>query len=197
MIANMRYLFSLSQITDKNSNCPNPGLCQPFLDRIKKRSLCALTDSEGNKNNTMKWGYTRLSNLMGEFDRTTVPYGGVAEEKQHKNKKKNSKKRDPYHTLLEANKDWELFRCGTCGWITHAVATTNEEDMGGDSASVGGDNNNNNSSGGSARVSGGSGSGAPFSALNRTLSSQMQNQTRVAVVTNYYVKDNNAKNYFL
>lgn len=59
---------------------------------------------------TIKWGYTSLNNVGGDFEHRTSSYS-------------------PLDTIPSAQrskvirKDWRLFRCRTCHFLTHAITT--------------------------------------------------------------------------
>jgi len=59
----------------------------------------------------INWGFTTLENVTGEWDYSDEqsPTDDVPLE---------------YRSLVRDEKDWRLFKCRGCSFITHAVSTT-------------------------------------------------------------------------
>ncbi|KAL6064721.1 NEK protein kinase [Balamuthia mandrillaris] len=76
-----------------SSSCPNIISCFDFLEVMKEKYHM--------RGRTLNWGYTDLSNVFGDFKRTTKECKSPA--------------------LSVHRKKWKVFKCSTCGFITHAL----------------------------------------------------------------------------
>lgn len=63
----------------------------------------------------VKWVYTVMSNVLGDFSRTTVEF--VPKHSRHSH---------------HPPKPWRLYRCRTCGFMTHATQPLPKSTLGTD-----------------------------------------------------------------
>ena len=101
-------LFFFFEKSDEPANCPNVG-CAEFIDEMKKLFQYGAKE--------VMWGFTNKSNIQGDFMRSTRIY-------------------DPAKELIIAtnnrdkiiSKQWTVYKCQTCDFITHAQKKRNTVD---------------------------------------------------------------------
>lgn len=164
------------------------------MNRMRKK-FGELIASTGLGTN-IAWGHTNLSNVIGEFKRTTVAY------------------MPSKHAKLES-KEWQLFKCKICGYVTHAISLNQEEkvesvgDAGG--STIDGVQCNRDakrlSAGASSSSGGGGATAGEEEIIKRTTgpallptfhsgsSHRVVDTSKVAIVTNLLVKDALARNF--
>ena len=84
---------------DPSSRCPNIG-CSEFLQKMKKYYNYPATE--------VVWGFTYLSQIDGDFDKTTQEY----------NPSKDLIKQYPKNF---EPKNWTVYKCRSCDFVTHAL----------------------------------------------------------------------------
>lgn len=81
----------------------------------------------GYKARKLNWGFTTMANVLGDFNHTTVEYvprflrnGGMAGT----GGKAGDRRSGGLSTTtgsVTSTKQWRLYKCRTCGFVTHAV----------------------------------------------------------------------------
>jgi hypothetical protein len=98
------------QPTKETSKCPNVGSCSAFLEAMKAKH-----EYRAGKIN---WGFTTMANVLGDFDHTTAEY--VPRLLRH-SKSNTINVNGSGNNAINKSAKWRLYKCRTCGFLTHAV----------------------------------------------------------------------------
>jgi len=103
----------LFQATDLNGQCPNIG-CGVFLASMRAR--------HGYRATKIKWGYTTTANVLGDFDYATVEHAPLrVSSNRPAGRNRRSSNVPVGNSNLLWTKAWRLYKCRTCGFLTHAL----------------------------------------------------------------------------
>ncbi len=167
LVASYYLLCSLQP--NEPRECPNVVGCGKFLEAMKAKHRY--------RAKKIKWGYTTLTNVLGDFSRTTIEF---------------SPGRHDANWEASARPPWRIFKCKTCGFLTHATR---------DAASTSGDGHPHqlqvNSVAASRANRLGSVSIVGASGSTAAASKYADSQTIIAIVMNLMVTDNITTDYTL